>query len=405
MALDVASTIHALDETAVALRPATKSEPLSAPLVRGATRPTRYESQGRLGEGGMGTVDAVWDADLMRHLAVKRLRPELREDARMVRQFLWEARVTAHLDHPNIIPIHDLAVGQSGNVFFTMKRARGRTLEEALHAVREKGEDELSLARRLRIFIQVCHAVSFAHARGVLHRDLKPANVMLGEHGEVLLMDWGLARPLPGPSGDALRALRADAAETEGSSGTPLYMSPEQVKNALLDERSDVYTLGVILYELVSHAHPYDAKSLPALLAAIVAGDAKPLAKAAPSASRSIVAVVEQAMNLDPAKRYASVEALREDVERVLDGHTPKAEQASVVRRFARLYMARDRGLSRLRVMDLEVMLAASLLSGVAGTGIALTGDRWPWLVALAAAITWVPPTVRWWREREARDE
>ncbi len=402
--LGVASTIHALDATAVALRPTSSDAPV-APLVRGTCSQARYESHGHLGQGGMGTVDAVWDADLMRHLAVKRLRPELREDARMVRQFLWEARVTAHLDHPNVVPIHDLALGDGGSLFFTMKRARGRTLETCIADAKPESDGEpFSLPRRLRTFVQICHAISFAHARGVLHRDLKPANVMIGEHGEVLVMDWGLAVPLPGERGDALRALRPAGEDSFGSSGTPLYMSPEQACGTPLDERSDVYALGVMLYELASLSRPYDATTLPQLLARITAGEVKPLASV-PGVSPSLVAVVARAMSLDPAARYPNVEALREDVDHVLDGHTPEAESASMVQRATRVYLSRDRGLSRLRVIDIEMSMTSAMLFGAAVCGLLLARGVWPWALAGAAVFIAVPPFRRWLRERNAKND
>jgi serine/threonine protein kinase len=401
----VASTIHALDATAVALRPSSV-DASTAPLVRAICSPTRYESHGRLGEGGMGTVEAVWDADLMRHLAVKRLRPELREDARLVRQFLWEARVTAHLDHPNIVPIHDLAIGERGSLFFTMKRARGETLETRLDALPKDGSSSaFPRSRRLRTFVQICHAISFAHARGVLHRDLKPANVMVGDHGEVLVMDWGLAIPLPGERGDALRALRLDGDGLAGPSGTPLYMSPEQVRSQELDERSDVYALGVMLYEMTSLARPYTASALPELLAAIVAGDTRRLVDVMPDAAPSLVAIVSRAMALETADRYPSVESLREDVERMIDGHTPNAERVSLARRAARLYFSRDRGLSRLRVVDVELLMGSAMLLGAALIGMWLAASTWPTLLACTAVLLGIPPTLRWARERRAEDE
>ena len=401
--LGVASTIHALDATAVALRPHS-TDPSSAPLVRGTCSPARYESHGRLGEGGMGLVDAVWDADLMRHLAVKRLRPELREDARLVRQFLWEARVTAHLDHPNIVPIHDLAIGERGSLFFTMKRARGLTLEAKLQTARDGDGSTFSLPQRLRTFVQICHAVSFAHSRGVLHRDLKPANVIVGDHGEVLVMDWGLAMPLPAERGAALRALRGAEDDMGGSSGTPLYMSPEQVRSEELDERSDVYALGVILHELVSLASPYDATSLPQLLGSIASGERRPLSRGTKEMSSSLVAVVDRAMALAVSDRYGGVDALREDIEQIMDGHTPSAEKASLARRAARLYFSRDRGLSRLRVVDVELLMTSALLGGAAIVGLWMAASTWPTLLACTAVLLGTPPTLRWLRERDAKD-
>jgi len=397
--LGVARTVHA--SVPMSSRPTEAIYP--TPIVRGAAAPSRYDAREHLGSGGMGVVDAIWDADLMREVAVKRLRPELRDDAQMLTEFLWEARVMAHLDHPNILPIHDLAIGERGTLFFTMKRVRGRSLEAALADARRPDDaTEFSLARRLRTFVQICHAVAFAHGRGVLHRDLKPANVMLGDHGEVVVMDWGLARPLGKERAGALHSLREGT--SAGPSGTPLYMSPEQVKGAALDERSDIYALGVMLFELASLESPYRASTLATLLAQIVDGEVRPFEDVMREPSPSLAAVVRRAMALEPSDRYATVIALRDDVERVLDGLTPSAEHASFVRRAARAYMTRDRGLARLRVFDFEQLLAASALTGAAATGLVVSDARWPWLFALGAFLCWIPPTLRWLRERRRGD-
>jgi serine/threonine-protein kinase len=154
---------------------------------------------------------------------------------------------------------------------------------------------------------------------------------MMGDHGEVLVVDWGLARPIAGTPAASLFATHADAHSDEPS-GTPLYMSPEQAKGAPLDERSDVYTLGVMLYELASLEHPYRASSLAALLAQIITGEVRPFEEVLPD-SPSLAAIVRRAMALEPGERYQSVAAFRDDLERFLDGLTPQAEDAGFVRR------------------------------------------------------------------------
>ncbi len=352
----------------------------------------------------MGTVQRVWDADLMRELAVKRLRPELRGSSQLVDQFLWEARVTAYLDHPNIVPVHDLGVADDGDIYFTMKRAAGTALDKVLELLRA-GDDEIAAAmtlpRRLRLFDQMCNAIAFAHARGVLHRDLKPGNVVLGEHGEVLVIDWGLAMPLPGPRGDRLReAMPTGLADL--SAGTPLYMSPEQARGEPLDERSDVFTLGIILYELCSLATPFSGPSAPTVLAQIAAGVSRPLAEVWPDAPPSLVAVVERAIAHDPADRYPTVMALAADVERILDGQTPDAESISVARRFARFYVSRDPAMARMRVVDIDVWVAGGMLVGVGAGGLlagVVTTAAFVPIGVLGLAIAAIP-TWRWLRLR-----
>ncbi len=365
----------------------------------------RYVHRGVLGEGGMGRVDHVWDVDLMRDLAVKRIRPELARDVHLMQQFLWEARVSAHLEHPNIVPVHELGCGP--DLYFTMKHVRGTSLERALERL-VAGEPvlctRLSLPRRLRMFLQIGNAISFAHSHGVAHRDLKPANVMLGEHGEVLVMDWGLAMPLPGPAGDDVRPALPDGVEA-GHSGTPQYMSPEQARGDRVDERSDVYTLGVMLYELASLQRPYDGPTVPAILLKAMNGEHTPLGEVMPDASPSLVAVVERAMALDPADRYPDVRSMLDDVECVIDGRTPGAEHASVATRAARFYFSRDPALGRLRVVDVDLWAASSTLFGIAiGALIAgMIGHLW-WLFMVAAVLVAAQPTLSWLRfRREAR--
>lgn len=377
-----------------------KSHPAEGarPVVLGGNGP-RYDFRGLLGEGGMGRVERLFDEALLREVAAKQLKPELRGELALLRQFLWEARVTAHLDHPNIIPVHDLAQAPDGTLYFTMKLAAGSTLAaelDALAAGDAGALQRLPLNRRLRQFLQLCHAVSFAHARGVLHRDLKPANVMLGEHGEVLVTDWGLALPLPGDAGDELREHLPDES-THGRSGTPIYMSPEQARGEALDVRSDVYTLGVILYELASLTRAVEASSAKEAMEKVARGEVRPLEGVSPS----LAAVIRKAMALQPADRYATVEALALDLETVLDGRTPDAEQANVVTQAARYYLGHDPAMGRLNVIDIDLWV---LSAGLVGAAVALKffphlAWTW-WLLLLGAGLAAARPTVRWFRNR-----
>lgn len=306
----------------------------------------RYEHLRLLGRGGMGQVDQVWDHDLMRKLAVKRLHPERADSTPALRQFLWEARVTAHLDHPNIVPVHDLSLDDQGDLYFTMKFVHGTSLDELLGALARieqanvEGTDRthvdevitaehLTQLRRVRLFIDLCQAIAYAHGRGVLHRDLKPANVMIGQYGEVLIMDWGLAYPLPGIAGEGLRELLPDPlldrkpATPNRPTGTPRYMSPEQVRAQPLDQRSDIYSLGVILYELLSLRSPYSATEFTRLMLQVSEGDVQPLTETGPSVPDSLINVVNRAMAPKREDRYPTVRALTEDIEAVLDAFSP----------------------------------------------------------------------------------
>jgi serine/threonine protein kinase len=372
-----------------------------APPPASDAKRERYEMRGLLGEGGMGRVDCVWDNDLLREVAVKQLRQELRTNARTLEQFLWEARITAHLDHPNIVPVHDLGVAPDGQLYFSMKRVRGTSLEDVIEKLAE-GEvgalERFPLARRLRAFHQLCHAIGFAHARGVLHRDIKPANVMLGDHGEVLVMDWGLASPLPGEAGEALRA-RVPSLPPKGVSGTPAYMSPEQVTEGELDARSDVYALGAVLYELVELRRAIEAPSVPAILVKVSQGEVR----ATERANASLAAVIQRAMAKERDARYASVAELALDIETVLDGRTPRAESANVLKQASRWYLSRDPAFSRFRVIDIDFLVGgASFMSAAAGVYFAHALRPYVWLLVVAGVLVGIGPTVRFFRARRA---
>jgi serine/threonine protein kinase len=348
----------------------------------------RYEHIRLLGRGGMGVVDQVWDHDLMRKLAVKRLHPDRADRGMALRQFLWEARVTAYLDHPNIVPVHDLGLDANGDLYFTMKFVHGTSLDEMLGALARveqaaaKGEEptpvdeiitaeHLTALRRVRLFLDLCQAISYAHERGVLHRDLKPANVMLGQYGEVLIMDWGLAYPLPGAAGEGLRELLPHQLwehKPNRPSGTPRYMSPEQIAGRQLDERSDIYSLGVILYELLTLRSPYSATDFTRLLLQVSDGDVRPLTKVGASVPDALIDVVNRAMGKHPDQRYATVRELTEDIEAILDNFAsaparvepaPAAEPAPIQNRQAALLITAG------AIGGLAIVTMAGALGGV----------------------------------------
>lgn len=390
--LGAAETVEAVPSSTATTQP-----PARAPSEGGS----RYAWLALLGEGGMGRVERMRDRDLLRDVAIKHLLPELRSNRRLVEQFLWEARVTAHLDHPNIVPVHDLATAADDHLYFTMKLVRGESLEAAIARWREEDHPHAraNLNRRLRLLLPVCNAVAFAHSRGVLHRDLKPANVLLGEYGEVLVGDWGLAIPF-GERGRELAAIAPSWIAAQ-SAGTPSYMSPEQVAGEPLDERSDVYTLGVILYELVALRGAFRGASIDEVLSKVKHGEAPPLGAVLPDVSSALAAVVGKAMAVAREDRYPDVRALSEDLETVLDGGTPSAEAASLPTRAARYYVGRDPAMSRLRVIDIDFWaLSAFFVGGAASAYLArVTAPYW-WGLALAAIVFGAPPTVRWLRLR-----
>ncbi len=309
----------------------------------------KYRVRQQLARGGMGSVYLAEDTMLGRRVALKVLDvPDARGElaARMLR----EARILARLEHPGIVPIHDVGRLADDRVFYTMKFVQGSRLDQHLQQVR-------SLPDRLRIFQKICDAVAFAHAHGVLHRDLKPANIMVGPFGEVLVMDWGVAKILRshaeeakekagGPSGDpgtghSAESSPAGPAETAHGAilGTPGYMGPEQARGEVssLDERADVFALGAVLRFLLTVRTPQDAATASA--ASRSGPGESPTRPSQPNSAipRPLAAISAKAMSQDPAERYATAEELVADVARYLDGLPVAAYPEGVFGKAARL--------------------------------------------------------------------
>jgi serine/threonine protein kinase len=300
-----------------------------------ASEGPRYAPLRPLGRGGMGEVELVEDRDIGRPVAVKRLLPEALQPAAVAR-FAEEVRTIGRLEHPNIVPIHDVGVDAEGRLFFVMKYVDGETLEAIIARLRAGDPQTVArydVPRRVQIFEGLLRALDFAHGRGILHRDLKPANVMVGRHGEVVLMDWGVAGPIRGPSGVGVPAsaevgpLDETAVDTRpwetragALVGTPQYMSPEQAlgENDRLDARSDLYSACVLFHELLGLRHRHaDARSLMGLLVAIHAGappKAASMFPAHPANPDGVPAeygyLIERGLARDPAERWGSAAEL-----------------------------------------------------------------------------------------------
>jgi eukaryotic-like serine/threonine-protein kinase len=294
---------------------------------------TRYQLLERVARGGMGVVYAALDEVLGRRVALKVL-DVLVAEGDLAHRLSREARVLARLEHPGIVPVHDVGTLSDGRVFYAMKFVEGQRLDKHIEAV-------TSLPDRLRLFLRICDAVAFAHARGVLHRDLKPANVMVGAFGEVLVMDWGLAKILREQPGGATEedpeatilqapaasddpAVAANETQVTGQGtvlGTPGYMSPEQARGdvAHVDERSDIFSLGAVLLFLFTPPAPANSSLRW-------------------RRDKALEAICAKATESDPAKRYARVADLSADVSRYLDGLPVSACRETIFDKVARFY-------------------------------------------------------------------
>jgi len=269
---------------------------------------TRYTAIRPLGYGGMGTVYLARDEALDREVAIK-VAGATPGDDDLTRRLATEAGVLARLEHPGIVPIHDVGRLPDGRAYYVMKRVDGRTLAAWLR-------EPASLAERLRIFERVCEPVAFAHARGLVHRDLKPDNIMVGSFGEVLVLDWGVAKDLgraaPAGGGAAVAPMAAASGNTEPGTvlGTPGFMSPEQAAGDVhrVDQRSDVYALGALLFQMLSGRAP-----------------------------RRLRAICAKAMSPPPGDRYPDAGALAADVARFRAGHAVTAYPETVFDRLGRL--------------------------------------------------------------------
>lgn len=322
----------------------------------------RYQIIRPHARGGLGEVSIAKDLELNRDVALKAIQERFADDSGSRSRFLMEAEVTGRLEHPGIVPVYGLGIGEQGRPYYAMRFIKGESLQEAVDRFHEEnkegGADPLGGLSSIRFrqllgrFVDVCDAVEFAHSRGVLHRDLKPGNIMLGDFGETLVVDWGLARVQPTPdNADEVGHERLDLANSLGGEptqmghvvGTPAYMPPEQASGQLdeLDASSDVYALGATLYYALTGTKPIRGKSVDEVIAKTISGDVRPPRSVNRYISKPLDAICRKAMATDKSQRYRTCRELRDDVECFLADESVSSYDEplwSRVRRFARTH-------------------------------------------------------------------
>ncbi|MBS1369235.1 MAG: protein kinase [Lentisphaeria bacterium] len=309
-----------------------------------------------LAVGGFGRIFLARDRILGRQVVIKSLREELLGNPEYVEKFIAEAKLTAQLDHPAIVPSYSLDGDSMDGLHLAMQFIRGETLKELLRRCREEKDSDLpfrNLRTRLEAFLRVCDAMEYSHSRGIIHCDLKPENIMIGRHGEVYVMDWGIASPV--------------GTDRRGHlNGTPAYMAPEALTRGETGPQTDLFALGMILNEIVTLCGPVTGADSREVIARICAGKFEPSTPIVPKLriSPALRAIIEKARAVDPAERYPSVRQLAQDVRRWLFNEEVSACPDSLLQKLMR-YMYCNRNVTVLTLAMIFCCSAAMALFGL----------------------------------------
>lgn len=324
-------------------------------------RPDAYVIEGEFARGGLGRILRAHDPILKRAVALKEL---IHTDESSTARFLREALITAKLEHPSIVPVHQAGRWPSGSPFYAMKLVSGRSLE---HVIRDAKDLEQRLALLPKV-IAVAEAMAYAHEKRIIHRDIKPANIIVGSFGETVVIDWGLTKDLSQSisddlAGESLRGTPNDGETVAGLvMGTPAYMPPEQAMGAPVDERADVYSLGALLYHVLAGRPPYYGKTSEQILSKVTSEPPVPIDECDPQIPSDLVAIVEKAMARDPEARYRTAQGLAEDLKRFQTGQLVGARQYSKVEIWSR-WVWRNRMMLGLAAATLLTLSIGGVLS------------------------------------------
>ena len=331
----VADTLLASEPEADHTQPSQPGPPTrhSSPTTPPPPGQERYQLRAELGRGGMGRVVEAFDIQLGRTVALKEVLPKA--GAASARRFAREVALTAKLEHPSIVPLYDSGTTQDGRPYYVMRRVSGRPLDELILRSR-KLDDRLALLPAVQSAID---AVAHAHRRGVIHRDLKPANILVGDLGETVVIDWGLAKVVGEDDDPATRdSLPSDSLQTQMGSvfGTPGFMAPEQARGDEIGTHGDVYALGATLYQLLAGTPPHSGNSATAVIEKTLKAQMIPLTEIAPGAPAELVTIVNKALSAEPERRYPHAGALGEDLRRFLTGQLVAAHRYTAWQRTLR---------------------------------------------------------------------